>query len=160
MCKHVAAAMYGIGARLDEKPDLLFTLRAVDEKELIAKAGKNLSIAQATQSTERVIANDDISALFGLDMDEGGQATLNVPSPVSPTATSRRGASKIMPKRKKKAVAKKRSADKVAPVALSTRKASSKIAAPKSKIGTSRRQSASSPALQQKGTRTKKRATK
>ena len=72
MCKHVAAALYGVGARLDEKPDLLFTLRAVDEKELIAQAGKNLSVADAAQSTARVIANDDISALFGIDVDDGG----------------------------------------------------------------------------------------
>jgi uncharacterized Zn finger protein len=29
MCKHVAAVLYGAGARLDEKPELLFTLRGV-----------------------------------------------------------------------------------------------------------------------------------
>src|SRR5262249_19784028 len=33
MCKHVAAVLYGIGARLDERPELLFLLRKVDEKE-------------------------------------------------------------------------------------------------------------------------------
>ena len=27
MCKHVAAVMYGVGSRLDDKPDLLFLLR-------------------------------------------------------------------------------------------------------------------------------------
>jgi uncharacterized Zn finger protein len=31
MCKHVAAALYGVGARLDEQPELLFVLRNVDE---------------------------------------------------------------------------------------------------------------------------------
>ncbi len=35
MCKHVAAALYGVGARLDQKPALLFVLRDVDEKELL-----------------------------------------------------------------------------------------------------------------------------
>src|SRR5213592_115456 len=39
MCKHVAAVLYGIGARLDQQPELLFKLHKVDEKELIAKAG-------------------------------------------------------------------------------------------------------------------------
>ena len=39
MCKHVAAVLYGIGARLDQQPELLFRLHAVDEKELIAEAG-------------------------------------------------------------------------------------------------------------------------
>src|SRR5205085_2379346 len=38
MCKHVAAALYGVGARLDEKPQLLFVLRGVDENELLARA--------------------------------------------------------------------------------------------------------------------------
>jgi uncharacterized Zn finger protein len=68
MCKHVAAVMYGIGARLDEKPELLFILRAVDENELIAKAGKNVHLAGATPPTERVLVGDDVSALFGIDM--------------------------------------------------------------------------------------------
>jgi uncharacterized Zn finger protein len=32
MCKHVAAALYGVGARLDEQPHLLFLLRQVDQQ--------------------------------------------------------------------------------------------------------------------------------
>ena len=43
MCKHVAAVLYGIGARLDHQPELLFTLRKVDQQDLIAKAGSDLS---------------------------------------------------------------------------------------------------------------------
>ena len=43
MCKHVAAVLYGVGARLDEKPQLLFVLRDVDENELLASAGQDLS---------------------------------------------------------------------------------------------------------------------
>jgi uncharacterized Zn finger protein len=70
MCKHVAAVMYGIGARLDEKPALLFTLRAVDENELIAKAGKDISFAGTAPTTARVIMDDDISALFGIDVED------------------------------------------------------------------------------------------
>src|SRR5690349_12769325 len=35
MCKHLAAVLYGIGARVDEQPELLFRLHKVDEKELI-----------------------------------------------------------------------------------------------------------------------------
>ena len=45
MCKHVAAVLYGVGARLDEQPDLLFTLRNVDQQDLIAKAGTGLPLA-------------------------------------------------------------------------------------------------------------------
>src|SRR5713226_5298345 len=43
MCKHVAAALYGVGARLDQKPQLLFGLRGVDENELIVGAGQDLT---------------------------------------------------------------------------------------------------------------------
>ena len=42
MCKHIAAALYGVGARLDEQPQLLFVLRGVDESELVAAAGSDL----------------------------------------------------------------------------------------------------------------------
>src|SRR5712692_5960572 len=46
MCKHVAAALYGVGARLDEQPQLLFVLRGVDENELLAGAGQDLSLTR------------------------------------------------------------------------------------------------------------------
>ncbi len=38
MCKHVAAALYGVGARLDDRPELLFVLRGVDTEELFGEA--------------------------------------------------------------------------------------------------------------------------
>ena len=38
VCKHVAATFYGVGARLDERPELLFTLCGVDHQELIDEA--------------------------------------------------------------------------------------------------------------------------
>src|ERR1700726_3038402 len=43
MCKHVAAVLYGVGARLDEKPALLFALRGVEAHELLASAGGDLT---------------------------------------------------------------------------------------------------------------------
>ncbi len=45
MCKHVAAVLYGIGSRFDQQPELLFRLREVDEKDLIAKAGSGIPLA-------------------------------------------------------------------------------------------------------------------
>src|SRR6266436_356279 len=68
MCKHVAAVLYGIGARLDQQPDLLFRLHDVDEKELIAGAGEALPLAQTAPAAKRVLGGEDLSALFGLDM--------------------------------------------------------------------------------------------
>ncbi len=38
LCKHVAATLYGVGARLDAEPALLFALRGVDHRELINQA--------------------------------------------------------------------------------------------------------------------------
>ena len=66
MCKHVAATLYGVGARLDVLPDLLFTLRGVDRADLIGNA--DMSMTQAAASGGRVLAHDDVSALFGIEM--------------------------------------------------------------------------------------------
>src|SRR3990172_13048281 len=56
MCKHVAAVLYGVGARLDERPELLFKLRKVDEKDLIGKSGRGLPLSKKAPSAERVLA--------------------------------------------------------------------------------------------------------
>src|ERR1700682_437086 len=67
MCKHVAAVLYGIGARLDHRPELLFLLRGVDEKELIVKAGSSMPLAKQAPAAGRVLGGD-LSDIFGLDM--------------------------------------------------------------------------------------------
>ena len=68
MCKHVAAVLYGIGARLDHQPELLFTLRKVDQQELIAKAGSDLSKKGRRPGGAKVLASDDLSEMFGIEM--------------------------------------------------------------------------------------------
>jgi uncharacterized Zn finger protein len=70
MCKHVAAVLYGVGARLDEKPALLFQLRGVDENQLLANAGKELSLKKAAPAASKVLDDGDVAALFGLEMAE------------------------------------------------------------------------------------------
>jgi uncharacterized Zn finger protein len=70
MCKHVAAALYGVGARLDESPRLLFVLRGVDETELLASAGQDLALGGAAPSAAKVLDDGDVAALFGLEMAE------------------------------------------------------------------------------------------
>jgi uncharacterized Zn finger protein len=71
MCKHIAAALYGIGARLDERPELLFKLRKVDEKALIAKAGKGIPLSKKGPTAAKVLADEGLSELFGLDLGTG-----------------------------------------------------------------------------------------
>lgn len=71
MCKHVAAVLYGVGARLDEKPELLFTLRHVDENELVSGAEQAPSSPSPLPASDKVLAQTDVGALFGLEMAEG-----------------------------------------------------------------------------------------
>jgi uncharacterized Zn finger protein len=69
MCKHVAAVMYGIGARLDEKPELLFVLRKVDHLELIAGAVDGAPVAKLGKSRgKKTIAAGDLADVFGIEM--------------------------------------------------------------------------------------------
>ena len=68
MCKHVAAVLYGIGARLDHQPELLFTLRKVDQRDLIAKAGSDLSKTRKGPAGAKVLATDDLAGMFGIEM--------------------------------------------------------------------------------------------
>jgi len=68
MCKHVAAVLYGIGARFDQQPELLFRLHAVDHQELIATAGKALPLAKAAPAPSKILGSDDLSGIFGVDI--------------------------------------------------------------------------------------------
>jgi uncharacterized Zn finger protein len=70
MCKHVAAVLYGVGARLDERPELLFTLRRVDQGDLIGRAGKDLPLARKGPSAGKVLADEGLSELFGIELAE------------------------------------------------------------------------------------------
>ena len=68
MCKHVAAVLYGIGARLDDKPDLLFALRKVDQQDLIARAGKGLAQTGIGPKAGKVLDAGDLSEMFGIEI--------------------------------------------------------------------------------------------
>lgn len=72
MCKHVAATLYGIGARLDENPELFFTLRNIAMDELIAQAIQDTvgeMLRETTSTSSRVLEdNTDLSALFGIEL--------------------------------------------------------------------------------------------
>lgn len=73
MCKHVAATLYGIGARLDEDPNLFFKLRQVNIKDLVTQAVEDKTrklLKKAKKKTERVIAESDIADVFGIDIEE------------------------------------------------------------------------------------------
>jgi uncharacterized Zn finger protein len=67
MCKHVAATLYGIGARLDAEPELLFGLRNVDAKELIARAGESGAPVQKLPGADRILDSSKLADVFGID---------------------------------------------------------------------------------------------
>lgn len=69
MCKHVAAALYGVGAKLDTDPLLFFTLRGIDPTALIKKSvdEKMKSLLEnSTKKSNRVIREEDVGRIFGV----------------------------------------------------------------------------------------------
>jgi len=70
MCKHVAASLYGVGSRLDQSPELFFTLRQVKGADLIAGAGQALVKPVAGPAASRVLSSAGLDDLFGLDLGE------------------------------------------------------------------------------------------
>lgn len=72
MCKHVAAVLYGVGARLDENPRLFFVLRDINVDDLVFIAATEKAetlLEKSRRKSTRVLESDDLSAVFGIDMD-------------------------------------------------------------------------------------------
>lgn len=97
MCKHVAAVLYGVGSRLDQQPELFFTLRQVDQAELIDAAGTQV-IATPAGETTQTIASADLADVFGIELDGGDavqpptSAATAVSTPATPAAKPQRAA--------------------------------------------------------------------
>lgn len=71
MCKHVAAVLYGIGARFDNDPMLFFTLRGIDSSQFVAATIDNYvgsMLKNARKVSKRIMQEDDASLhdLFGI----------------------------------------------------------------------------------------------
>jgi uncharacterized Zn finger protein len=99
MCKHIAAVLYGVGARLDHQPDLLFTLRGVDHQELITA---DVAIADHTpkKGGRRRIASDALADVFGIEMTE------ETPAPRKSAEKPKKTAKKALKSSAKKAAKK------------------------------------------------------
>jgi hypothetical protein len=75
MCKHVAATLYGVGARLDNDPSLFFVLRDISVNELISKTVIQKTeklLDKSKKKSKRVIDTDDLSGLFGINVEKDG----------------------------------------------------------------------------------------
>lgn len=127
MCKHVAAVLYGVGARLDAKPELLFRLRAVDENELVADIGQVLPMSKKGPAAGKMLETDDMAALFGLDMAGAEEPAVGGDAPVAKVAAKGAASSKA----EAKPPARKRAVPDAKPVAAKSAPAKQAVQASK-----------------------------
>ncbi|HKO50769.1 MAG TPA: SWIM zinc finger family protein [Polyangiaceae bacterium] len=71
LCKHLAAVLYGVGARLDTRPELLFTLRGVDPSELVGERAASAIPGAKTNDkrSRRVLPSSGLSDVFGIEFE-------------------------------------------------------------------------------------------
>ena len=94
MCKHVAAVLYGVGARLDHSPELLFVLRGVDPTDLVAQVSAGGSLGEVTGDTKgEILEASGLSDIFGIDFED------EPPSRPAVSARRERSGAKIRPSR-------------------------------------------------------------
>jgi uncharacterized Zn finger protein len=118
MCKHIAAVLYGVGARLDQKPELLFVLRGVDHLELIEEAIPNVQQAAPTSNNKKTLDQSEISDVFGIELVPPESASVGSPSPgAKPIVKIARPKSKKRSKQSVATVSSKSSGSKKQPIA-------------------------------------------
>ncbi|MBF0292711.1 MAG: hypothetical protein HQK86_11215 [Nitrospinae bacterium] len=106
MCKHVAATLYGVGARLDNEPELLFKLRKVDHLELITVASMKTPARRSGKAN--VLQDQNLSEMFGIDVVIETVSTGDVKKPKAKPSAKKAAKKKTTAKAKKKSVTIKR----------------------------------------------------
>ncbi len=77
MCKHVAATLFGVGARLDHQPELLFVLRQVDHRKLVDGVRQIAKFGKARQrGAEKELAAGDLPEIFGIELEGAAPTTV------------------------------------------------------------------------------------
>ena len=90
LCKHVAASLYGVGAKLDQNPALLFLLRGVDPADLISKASAAEAVRQTTgkAGAAPAMSDSEVADVFGIELEPQSASSapaVDVPTPPPPT---------------------------------------------------------------------------
>lgn len=107
MCKHVAAVLYGVGARLDGQPELLFALRQVDAGDLVAQASALPVATKRAQPNGKVLDDALLADVFGIEMAAAAPPVAKkkadprrrpLPAATPPKAVARQKASVASPK--------------------------------------------------------------
>jgi uncharacterized Zn finger protein len=133
MCKHVAATLYGVGARLDQAPRLLFVLRGVDESELLSGVGQASLLSKSAPDAGAVLDAGDVAALFGLDMIEAPSSDVSAPAGPKPSRRTR-----ATSEGKASATTKKPAARTAAPPARTKARSMRKAKTPEKSLGQKR----------------------
>jgi uncharacterized Zn finger protein len=150
MCKHVAAVLYGVGARLDAQPELLFTLRQVDASELVTQAAEQPIKAKKTPAKSKVLDDAGLADVFGIEMDSldtlpeakaasrrtkptetpvvGKKATAKTPAKKKAVAAATKKTTDPKPRKAKKQLAAKASATRESANAVTGKRASRQAA--------------------------------
>ena len=103
LCKHAAAVLYGVGARLDTEPEMLFQLREVDHLSLISQAvsAENLDAAFSSNAADS-LEGQDLSDLFGIELEaESRSATATATLPAAARTAGRRKKTTDSPAKKR-----------------------------------------------------------
>lgn len=104
MCKHVAAVLYGVGARLDTAPAMLFQLRGLDHEELLSGEAIAAATAATQVSTARRRIKGNLTEVFGFDMNGTGENAAGPDAEAAPGLPSKDAAGEspaTRPKRKR-----------------------------------------------------------
>ncbi len=117
MCKHVAAVLYGIGARLDQDPGLFFMLRKAKVNDLVAETvqeSKKDLLNRSGKKSSRIIDDKsrNLADMFGIDLDTDDLPSLppgkTKPEGKAPGKPAKSRGRKTKPGRPKAARAKKK----------------------------------------------------
>ena len=103
MCKHVAATLYGVGARLDEDPSLFFKLRKVKVGDLVTQTVEDKTkklLKKAKKKSARVIDDSDLASVFGIEMETPKTISKTVKSMADTKKAAAKTHAKVSPKRR------------------------------------------------------------
>jgi uncharacterized Zn finger protein len=115
LCKHLAAVLYGVGARLDTQPELLFLLRGVDHLELISAAADAPALGAGAGAETSGLDAAQLSDVFGIEIEPAAAvgakpAKAAAGRQVGAAASTARQVKKSLPPKAGKSAGKKRKA--------------------------------------------------
>lgn len=93
MCKHIAATLYGVGARLDEDPALFFTLRGINIDDLITQTLTDTAqtlLGKAERQSQHILQDVDLGDVFGIQLDDVAVSSPHVPAVQPTTSTAKK----------------------------------------------------------------------